>query len=56
MAVELDVRNAQITPRTFATVRWPIQRDYAVLFVPAAAITTNLQRTFVIRIRDGKAE
>ncbi len=56
MAVELDVHNAQITPGTFANVQWPVQRDYATLFVPAAAITTNLQRTFVIRIRDGKAE
>jgi membrane fusion protein, multidrug efflux system len=56
MAVELDVRNAQITPGTFANVQWRVQRDYPTLFVPAAAITTNLQRTFVIRIRDRKAE
>lgn len=56
MAVELDVRNSQITPGTFASVQWPVQRDYPTLFVPAAAITTNLQRTFVIRVRDGKAE
>lgn len=56
MAVELDVRNAQITPGSFANVQWPVQRGYATLFVPASAITTNLQRTFVIRIRGGKAE
>jgi RND family efflux transporter MFP subunit len=56
MAVELDVRNAQITPGTFANVQWPVQRGYATLFVPASAITTNLQRTFVIRIHDSKAE
>jgi hypothetical protein len=56
MAVELDVRNTQITPGTFANVQWPVQRSYATLFVPASAITTNLQRTFVIRIRDSKAE
>ena len=56
MAVELDVRNAQITPGTFANVQWPVQRGYATLFVPASAITTNLQRTFVIRVRDSKAE
>ncbi len=56
MAVELDVRNKQITPGTFANVQWPVQRDYPTLFVPAAAITTNLQRTFVIRVRDGKTE
>jgi RND family efflux transporter MFP subunit len=56
MAVELDIRNTQITPGTFANVQWPVQRGYATLFAPASAITTNLQRTFVIRIRDNKAE
>lgn len=56
MAVELDVRNALITPGTFANVQWPVQRGYPTLFVPPTAITTNLQRTFVIRIRDGKAD
>ena len=58
MAVELEVRNpdAQITPGTFATVEWPIQRSYPTLFVPATAITTNLQRTFVVRVRQGKTE
>lgn len=56
MAVELDVRNARITPGTFANVQWPVRRDYATLFVPTAAITTNLQRTFVIRVREEKTE
>ncbi len=56
MAVELDVRNAQITPGTFANVQWPVQRTYSTLFVPATAVTNNLQRTFVIRVRNGRAE
>jgi len=56
MAVEVDVRNAQITPGTFANVQWPVQSGYSTLFVPASAIATNLQRNFVIRIRDRKAE
>jgi membrane fusion protein (multidrug efflux system) len=58
MQVELDFDNgdAQVTPRTFANVEWPIQRAYPTLFVPATAITTDLQRTFVIRVRQGKAE
>jgi len=56
MAVELDVRNPQIISGTFANVQWPIQRTYPTLFVPATAITTNLQRTFVIRVSSGKAE
>jgi RND family efflux transporter MFP subunit len=58
MQVELDFKNAsgEITPGAFATVDWPIERSYPTLFVPASAITTDLQRTFVIRVRDGKAE
>jgi membrane fusion protein (multidrug efflux system) len=58
MPVELDFHNgeAQVTPGTFANVEWPIQRAYPTLFVPATAITTDLQRTFVIRVRQGKAE
>jgi membrane fusion protein, multidrug efflux system len=56
--VELDVPNqdAKITPGSFATVEWPVQRAYATMSVPASAITTDLQRTFVIRVRGGKTE
>jgi membrane fusion protein (multidrug efflux system) len=58
MKVELDLHNtdAQITPGTFASVEWPIHRSYATLFAPSAAVTTDLQRTFVIRVHQGKAE
>ena len=58
MQVELDFRNAEavVTPGTFASVEWPIHRSYTTLFVPSSAVTTDLQRTFVIRVRQGKAE
>ncbi len=58
MQVELDFRNAngEITPGSFASVNWPIHRPYATLFVPLSAVTTDQQRTFVIRVRQGKAE
>jgi membrane fusion protein (multidrug efflux system) len=58
MQVELDLRNAdgQVTPGTFTSVEWPIHRSYATLFVPESAVTTDLQRTFVIRVSQGKAE
>jgi membrane fusion protein, multidrug efflux system len=58
MQVELDLHNAdaQITPGSFANVVWPIQRLYPTLFVPSSAVTTDLQRTFVIRVRQGKTE
>lgn len=58
MQVELDFQDAQaeITPGSFASVDWPIRRLQATLFVPSTAVTTDLQRTFVIRVRQGKAE
>ena len=58
MLVELDFHNgdAQISPGSFANIDWPIQRSYATLFVPATAVTTDLQQTFVIRIQQGKAQ
>jgi membrane fusion protein, multidrug efflux system len=58
MQVELDFRNdeSQLTPGSFAQVDWPIRRSYPTLFVPTSAVTTDLQRTFVIRVQQGKAE
>jgi membrane fusion protein, multidrug efflux system len=58
MQVELDFHNtgAQIIPGSFTSVEWPIHRSYATLFVPSSAVATDLQRTFVIRVREGKAE
>lgn len=58
MPVELDVLNkdGKLSPGSFTTVSWPLQRAYPTLFVPAAAVTTDQQHTFVIRVRNGKAE
>jgi multidrug efflux pump subunit AcrA (membrane-fusion protein) len=58
MPVELDVSNPdhRLEPGSFTQVLWPVRRPYPTLFVPSSAVTTNLQRTFVIRVRDGKTE
>jgi RND family efflux transporter MFP subunit len=58
MPVEVDVANAdgRLTSGAFAQVEWPIRRTQATLFVPGTAVTTNLERTFVIRIANGQAE
>ena len=58
MPVELEVCNAdeRLTPGSFATVQWPVQRSYATLFVPSTAVATDLQRTFVVRVSSGKTE
>jgi RND family efflux transporter MFP subunit len=58
MHVELDVQNAndKLAPGSFVTVSWPVRRASASLFVPTTAVTGDQQHTFVIRVRDGKAE
>lgn len=58
MAVELDVANAdgRLAPGTFCQVQWPVRRSGPSLFVPSTSVTATTDRTFVIRVRDGKTE
>jgi hypothetical protein len=58
MAVELDVPNGdgRLAPGTFCQVRWPVRRARPSLFVPSASVAATTDRTFVIRIRNGKTE
>jgi RND family efflux transporter MFP subunit len=58
MPVELDVmnRDGRLSPGSYATVSWPLDRGYATLFVPTSAVTNDQQHTFVIRVRNDKAE
>jgi membrane fusion protein (multidrug efflux system) len=58
MAVELDVTNADgsLAPGMYPTVKWPVRRARAALFVPKTSVATTTERTFVIRARDGRAE
>src|SRR5262249_25720642 len=58
MPIELDVANSmsRLSPGMYAEVRWPVTRPRPSLFVPPSAIATTTERTFVIRIRDGKVE
>jgi membrane fusion protein (multidrug efflux system) len=58
MAVELDVANGdgRLAPGTFCQVRWPVRRSGPSLLVPSPSVATTTDRTFVIRIRNGKTE
>jgi len=58
MPVELDVRDprAELQPGTFAEVSWPVRRNYPTLFVPASAVASDLEYSFVVRVRDAQAE
>ena len=37
-------------------VTWPVVPDAGAVLVPATAVVTTTERTFVVRIRDGRAE
>jgi RND family efflux transporter MFP subunit len=58
MHVELDVQNPndKFAPGSFVTVTWPVRRSSESTFVPTTAVTGDQQHTFVIRVREGKAE
>jgi RND family efflux transporter MFP subunit len=58
MAVELDVanRDGRLAPGTFCQVRWPVRRTGPSLFVPSGSVAATTDRTFVIRVRNGKTE
>lgn len=58
MAVELDVDNPQgrLAPGMYPTVMWPVRKAAPALVVPATAVVTTTERTFVVRVRDGMLE
>jgi len=58
MPVELDVesRDSRLSPGSFTTVSWPLERSHPTLFVPTSAVTSDQQHTFVIRVQGVKAE
>ena len=58
MPVELNVvnRGDELYPGMFPQVDWPVRRPYPTLFVPVSAVTNTTQGTFVLRVRDGRAE
>jgi len=43
-------------PGPFCQVQWPVRRPEPSLFVPASSVASTTDRTFVVRVRDGKAE
>lgn len=58
MAIELDVvsRDGSLAPGMYPTVKWPVRRTRASLFVPRTSVVTTTERTFVIRDNNGQAE
>ena len=58
MAVELDVTNAngRLVPGSFCQLRWPVHRNGPSLLAPRTSVASTTGRTFIVRIRNGKAE
>jgi membrane fusion protein, multidrug efflux system len=58
MPVELDVNNSSgaLAPGMYPEVSWPTRRLSESLLVPSSSIVTTTERTFVIRVKDAKAE
>jgi membrane fusion protein (multidrug efflux system) len=58
MPVELDVINKDgaLAPGTFCQIQWPVHRPEPSLFVPSGSVASTTDRTFVVRVRNGKTE
>jgi RND family efflux transporter MFP subunit len=58
MAIELDVDNSdnRLAPGTFCQVKWPVRRPQPSVFVPSASVASTTNRTFVVRVKNGKTE
>lgn len=58
MSVELDVvnRDGALAPGMYPSVKWPVRRARAELWVPQTSVVTTTERTFVIRDHDNRAE
>jgi membrane fusion protein, multidrug efflux system len=58
MAVELDVANSEhvLAAGMYPDVAWVVRRPTPSLLVPPSSIVTTTERSFVVRVRDGRAE
>jgi membrane fusion protein (multidrug efflux system) len=58
MSVELDVANPRrvLAPGMYPEVSWPLKGQGSSLLVPPSSIVTTTERTFVIRVKEGRAE
>ncbi|MES2222464.1 MAG: efflux RND transporter periplasmic adaptor subunit [Acidobacteriota bacterium] len=58
MPVEMDVWNSgmELHSGMFPSILWPVHRTAPTLFVPQSAVGRNMEQSYVIRVRDGRAE
>jgi membrane fusion protein, multidrug efflux system len=46
----------ELAPGMFPEIAWPSTTEGEVLIVPPTAVVTTTERTFVIRLQNGRAE
>jgi RND family efflux transporter MFP subunit len=58
MSVELDVDNVAgtLAPGMYPEVSWPVRGGGSALVVPATSVVSTTERTFVIRVKNGRAD
>jgi RND family efflux transporter MFP subunit len=58
MPVEMDVANTglELASGMFPSVSWPVHRSDATLFVPQSAVAHSAEKTYVMRVRNGRTE
>jgi len=58
MPVEADVANPNfaLSPGMYPEVSWPVRMGTTSLLVPTTSVVTTTERTFVIRVAQGRAE
>jgi RND family efflux transporter MFP subunit len=58
MAVELDVDNTdlRLAPGMYTETVWPVRKSRPSLLVPPSSVVVTTERSFVVRVIDGKAE
>ncbi len=57
MPIELEVVNSggRLAPGMYAELQWPVRQGKPSLLVPPTAVVTTTERSFVIRLTNGKA-
>jgi membrane fusion protein, multidrug efflux system len=58
MPVELNYWNTDgaVAPGMFPEIHWPMKRAYATTFVPSQAVAISLEKPFVIKVSNGRAQ
>ena len=58
MPVEMDVWNPglELHSGMFPSILWPVRRPGPTLFVPQSSVGRNMEQSYVIRVRDERAE